>query len=82
MKPGLVTVAPDEGTIATLVASGAGCALIAKVDSLADYNVEILPVSDFECHRTLCMVYQNSEYLTQPVLRFINFVKKHWAKQA
>jgi DNA-binding transcriptional LysR family regulator len=82
VKPGLVTVAPDEGTIATLVASGAGCALIAKVDSLADYNVEILPVSDFECHRTLCMVYQNSEYLTQPVLRFINFVKKHWAKQA
>lgn len=81
VKTGIVTVAPNEDTVAALVASGAGCALIAKVDSLADYAVEVLPIADFECLRTLYMVYQPSEYLTQPVVRFINFIKKHWARQ-
>lgn len=81
VEPGLVTVAPDKDTIAALVATGTGCAVVAKVDSLSDYAVEVIPISDFECSRTLYLVHMSSEYLPQPVLRFINYIKRHCAKQ-
>ncbi len=75
LTPNIICQAPDEHSIAALVASGFGCGLVADVDSLKLFPIEKLTLSDMKLTHTVYMAYKKNGYQISAVKKFISFVK-------
>ncbi|MCJ7836649.1 LysR family transcriptional regulator [Cuneatibacter sp. NSJ-177] len=69
-------MAPDERSIAALVASGSGVSLVAKVPALDAFDLHQIEVTEPECRRTVYLVYHTNRYLTPAVQRFLSFIRR------
>lgn len=66
--------APDEQTIASLVAEGFGIAAVARVEQLDQARVRILPFSDATMSRRICIAYRKNRKLSAAALRLMKFM--------
>lgn len=76
MKPSIAFETPDENAIASLVAEDFGIGFVAHVESLRDYNVEILHLANVKPYHTVYMAYLKNSTMLPSVQNFIDFVKK------
>lgn len=76
MKPSIAFETPDENAIASLVAENFGIGFVAHVESLRDYNVEILHLANVKPYHTVYMAYLKNSIMLPSVQNFIDFVKK------
>ena len=76
MKPSIAFETPDENAIASLVAEDFGIGFVAHVESLRDYNVEILHLANVKPYHTVYMAYLKNSIMLPSVQNFIDFVKK------
>ena len=76
MKPSIAFETPDENAIASLVAENFGIGFVAHVESLRDYNVEILHLANVKPYHTVYMAYLKNSIMLPSVKNFIDFVKK------
>ncbi len=75
-SPQILFYAPDERSIASLVAGGMGIALVAAVPALNEFQIRQIPISEPVCERIIYMVYDANRYLTPVVQHFITFVRR------
>ncbi len=75
IAPAISCTAPDERSIASLVASGVGIALVANVKALDDFSIHKLKICDLKCERTIYLTYDNNRYLTPAVQNYIAFIR-------
>lgn len=68
-------MAPDERSIAALVASGSGVSLVAKVPALDAFDLRQIQVYEPRCQRIIYMAYNTNRYLTPAVQRFLSFIR-------
>ena len=68
---------PDENSIAALVTENFGIALVANTDTIHQFDVDILPLSDISLTHTVHMGYLKNHYQIPVIKEFIQFVKKH-----
>ena len=73
VSPEAAAKAPDEESIAALVAEGFGVSFVASIHALSNFNVIILKVERDDCFRTIYMTHLKEHYMTPAVLRFIRF---------
>ena len=72
----IIAKAPDEESIAALVAEGFGVSFIASIKMLKNFDVAILKIDRENCFRTIYMTYAKENYLTPAVQRFIKTAQK------
>lgn len=73
LSPGITAKAPDEDSIAALVAEGFGVSFVASIYSLKNYDVDVIPVKGDDYYRTIYIVHSDEHYLTPAVMRFIEY---------
>ncbi|MBQ3403012.1 MAG: LysR family transcriptional regulator [Synergistaceae bacterium] len=73
VTPKIAAKAPDEDSIAALVAEGFGVSFVASIYSLKNYGVDVIPVKGDDCYRTIYIVHSEEHYLTPAVQRFIEY---------
>ena len=76
LSPQIIAKAPDEESIAALVAEGFGVSFIASIKMLKNFDVAILKIDRENCFRTIYMTYAKENYLTPAVQRFIKTAQK------
>ncbi len=75
LNPRIVCESPDENAIASLVAENFGIALIANVEILRHFKVEILPLADLSLTHTVYLACLKNRYQIPAVKSFIKFVE-------
>lgn len=73
ISPHVSAHAPDEESIAALVAEGFGVSFVASIYALRNFSVVVLKVERDDCFRTIYMTHLKEHYLTPAVLRFIRY---------
>ncbi|MBQ3446173.1 MAG: LysR family transcriptional regulator [Synergistaceae bacterium] len=73
LSPKITAKAPDEDSIAALVAEGFGVSFVASIYSLKNYDIDVIPVKGDDCYRTIYVVHSEEHYLTPAVQRFIQY---------
>lgn len=68
--------AQDERSIASLVMSGLGVAIVAQVPELKEFEVKQMKLVRPECNRIVYMVYHRRHYKTPAMKRFIRYIMK------
>ena len=76
MEPKIAFETSDENAIAALVAENFGVGFVAHVESLREYDVEILHLSNVKPYHTVYMAYLKNNIMIPAVEKFIGFVKK------
>ena len=76
MEPEIAFETSDENAIAALVAENFGIGFVAHVESLREYDVEILHLSNVKPYHTVYMAYLKNNIMIPAVEKFIVFVKK------
>lgn len=76
MKPSIAFETSDENAIASLVAEDFGIGFVAHVESLREYDIEILHLTNMKPYHTVYMAYLKDKPMIPAVRKFIDFVKK------
>ncbi|MBU5461020.1 LysR family transcriptional regulator [Anaerostipes sp. MSJ-23] len=76
IKPSIAFESSDENAIASLVAEDFGIGFVAHVESLQEYDVEILHLSNVKPYHTVYMAYLKDIPRIPAVSKFIDFVKE------
>lgn len=76
MTPSIAFETSDENAIASLVAEDFGIGFVAHVESLREYDVEILHLTNVKPYHTVYMAYLKDMPMIPAVRKFIDFVKK------
>ena len=76
MEPKIAFETSDENAIAALVVENFGVVFVAHVESLREYDVEILHLSYVKPYHTVYMAYLKNNIMIPAVEKFIGFVKK------
>ena len=76
MKPSIAFESSDENAIASLVAENFGVGFVAHVESLKEYNVNILHLDNVKPYHTVYMAYLKNHPRIPAVQKFIDFVKE------
>lgn len=74
MKPSIAFETSDENAIASLVAENFGIGFVAHVESLKEYNVNILHLDNVKPYHTVYMAYLKNHPTIPAVRKFIDFV--------
>lgn len=74
LRPNIVYFSPDENAIASLVAEDFGIAMVANIESLVNYRVKVIKISDREIYHDVYLAYKNDNYQLRAVKDFIKFV--------
>ncbi len=77
LDPQAAAKAPDEESIAALVAEGFGVSFVASIHALRNFNVAVLKIERDDCFRTIYMTHLKDHYLTPAVLRFIRYCSEN-----
>lgn len=75
MNPSIAFETSDENAIASLVAENFGIGFVAHVESLREYEIEILHLDNVKPYHTVYMAYLKEKPMIPAVRKFINFVK-------
>ena len=75
LVPQIVATAPDEESIAALVAEDFGVSFIAEIDALKSFDIARLKINQENCYRMVYMACSKNNYLTPAVKRFIEYIK-------
>ena len=73
VSPNISARAPDEESIAALVAEGFGVSFVASIHALRNFDVVVLKIDREDCYRTIYMLHLKDHYLTPSVRRFIRY---------
>lgn len=76
MNPSIAFETSDENAIASLVAEDFGVGFVAHVESLREYDVEILHLDNVKPYHTVYMAYLKDGIMIPAVHKFIDFVKE------
>lgn len=76
INPDIICESSDEASIAALVESGFGVALVARVSDVERSEVKVLKLLNKDIHHDVYMIYHKNRYLAPAVQNFINFIKK------
>ena len=76
LHPNIICESPNENAIASLVAENFGIGLVANVDVLKHFPLEILKLKDISLKHTVYMAYLKDRYQVPAVKNFISFIKK------
>ncbi len=76
MEPSIAFETSDENAIASLVAEDFGIGFVAHVESLREYDIEILHLTNMKPYHTVYMAYLKDKPMIPAVRKFIDFVKK------
>ncbi|MBS7009397.1 LysR family transcriptional regulator [Anaerostipes sp.] len=76
MEPQIAFETSDENAIAALVSENFGIGFVAHVESLREYDVEILHLNNVKPYHTVYMAYIKHNIMIPAVEKFIGFVKK------
>lgn len=76
MKPSIAFETSDENAIASLVSEDFGIGFVAHVESLREYDVEILHLDNVKPYHTVYMAYLKNGVMIPAVQKFIEFVKE------
>lgn len=76
LHPNIICESPNENAIASLVAENFGIALVANVDALNYFSLEVLKLKDVSLQHTVYMAYLKDHYQVPAVKNFISFIKK------
>lgn len=76
MNPSIAFETSDENAIASLVAEDFGIGFVAHVESLREYDIEILHLANMKPYHTVYMAYLKDKPMIPAVRKFIDFVKK------
>lgn len=76
MEPSIAFETSDENAIASLVAEDFGIGFVAHVESLREYDIEILHLTNMKPYHTVYMAYLKDKPMIPAVHKFIDFVKK------
>ena len=76
MKPSIAFETSDENAIAALVAENFGIGFVAHVESLKEYNVDILHLDNIKPYHTVYMAYLKDHPRIPAVQKFIEFVQE------
>lgn len=76
MNLNIICESSDESSILSLVESGFGVALVARVYEVEKADVKILTLNDLKVNHDVYMIYHSNRYLAPAVQNFISFIKK------
>lgn len=76
ISPSIAFETPDENAIASLVAEDFGIGFVAHVESLREYDIEILHLNNVKPYHTVYMAYLKDSPMIPAVSNFIQFVKE------
>ena len=76
MEPSIAFETSDENAIASMVAEDFGIGFVAHVESLREYDIEILHLTNMKPYHTVYMAYLKDKPMIPAVRKFIDFVKK------
>ena len=76
MEPQIAFETSDENAIAALVSENFGIGFVAHVESLREYDVDILHLSNLKPYHTVYMAYMKNNIMIPAVEKFIGFVKR------
>lgn len=76
INPSIAFETSDENAIASLVAEGFGIGMVAHVESLQEYDIEILHLSNVKPYHTVYMAYLKNMTMIPAVRKFIDFVEE------
>jgi len=77
VTPNIVCEVEDHISIAGLVASNVGIAIVPVSPVLSNFNVKVLPIANPQYSRKIYVGYMKNRELPLPVQKFIDYSRKH-----